>query len=184
MGILFALASVVALIALGLGLIKPANVKCATRGKVVLWYGSTFVVLLVIGIAITPASDTSIAVVTTPTTLEAPVASATATRPTPTPVSDNTASQAKAQTELDEVIKLAKAANLVTSYEFSDRATVVYAGPVWYTQSVAFKKDFMAKIATLKKVITGYAHFEVRDVNSNEKVGEVTAFSQSLQVYK
>ena len=68
--------------------------------------------------------------------------------------------------------------------DFSDSATVVYVGPVWYTQTVAFKKDFLAKTAMLKKAVTGYGHFEVRDAHSNEKVAEVTAFSQSLEVYK
>ncbi len=89
-----------------------------------------------------------------------------------------------AQKELNEVIDLATKAGLVKSYEFSDKASIVYAGPVWYTQTVAFKKDFLAKVATLKKSITGYSHFEVHDAYSNEKVGEVTAFSQSLEVYK
>jgi len=49
---------------------------------------------------------------------------------------------------------------------------------------VSFKKDFIAKIGTLKKQIRGYSHFEVRDAYSKEKVGELTAFSQSIEVYK
>jgi hypothetical protein len=93
-------------------------------------------------------------------------------------------SKEDAQKELDDVIAIAKKAHLVTSYEFSDRASAVYVTDVWYTQNVQFKKDFMAKIAMLKKVITGYNHFEVRHANSNEKVGEVTSFSNSLEVYK
>ncbi|MFA5022511.1 MAG: hypothetical protein WC508_05540 [Patescibacteria group bacterium] len=92
--------------------------------------------------------------------------------------------KAAAQKELDEVMALAKKSGLVSSYEFSNSATVVYVGQVWYTQTVQFKKDFMAKIAMLKKRITGYQHFEVRDANSDEKVGEVTAFGGSLKVYK
>jgi hypothetical protein len=116
--------------------------------------------------------------------VQPPVVQKTGVVQTPSPSSVNTISKVDAQKELDEVIRLAKAANLVTSYEFSDRASVVYAGPAWYTQSVAFKKDFMAKISTLKKSITGFNNFEVRDANSNEKVGEVTAFSKSLEVYK
>lgn len=94
------------------------------------------------------------------------------------------AEKEKAQKELDDVMSLSKRAYLVTTYEFSDTATVVYADKVWYTQTVQFKKDFLAKIATLKKIITGYQHFEVRDAYSNEKVAEVTAFSGSLEVYK
>lgn len=90
----------------------------------------------------------------------------------------------KAQKELDEIINLGKKAGLITSYEFSNKASVVYVGKVWYTQTVSFKKDLLAKIGTLKKQITGYQHFEVRDAYSNEKVAEITAFSGSLEVYK
>ncbi len=102
--------------------------------------------------------------------------------PTPTPTPD--LSKQSAQKELDELMALCKKANLVVSYEFSDMATVVYAGTTWYTQTVSFKKDFLAKIAILKKAITGYQHFEVRDAYSNEKVAEVTSFTGSLEVYK
>jgi hypothetical protein len=100
------------------------------------------------------------------------------------PPEKTTGDPAKAQKELDELIDLAKNARLVTSYEFSNKASVVYIDNVWYTQTVTFKKDFMAKIAMLKKQITGYNHFEVRDIYSNEKVAEVTAFSNSLEVYR
>jgi hypothetical protein len=89
-----------------------------------------------------------------------------------------------AQKELDELIDLSKQANLVSSYEFSSTANVVYIDYAWYTQDVTFKKDFMAKIATLKKTITGYQHFELRDRRSDEKVAEVTAFGGGLEVYK
>ena len=81
-------------------------------------------------------------------------------------------------------MNIAKTAGLVSSYEFSDRATVVYADMIWYTQTVSFKKDFIAKVALLKEKITGYRHFEVRDAYSNEKLAEVTAFLGSLEVYK
>jgi cell division protein FtsL len=97
---------------------------------------------------------------------------------------ENTLSKENAQKELDEIISLGKKAGLISSYEFSDKATVVYVGDTWYTQTVSFKKDLMAKIATLKKIIIGYRHFEVRDAYSNEKVAEVAAFSGSLEVYK
>ena len=96
----------------------------------------------------------------------------------------NTQSKEDAQKELDEVMKLAQTSGLVTSYEFSEKANVVYVGKIWYTQTVAFKKDFMGKVAGLKKTITGYHRFEVLDTYSNEKVAEVTAFSGSLEVYK
>ncbi|OGE78894.1 MAG: hypothetical protein A3A83_03315 [Candidatus Doudnabacteria bacterium RIFCSPLOWO2_01_FULL_48_57] len=96
----------------------------------------------------------------------------------------NADTKTAASKELDEVMKLAEKSTLVRSYEFSEKASMVYVGPVWYTQTVAFKKDFMAKIAMLKQQITGYRHFEVRDAYSNEKVGEVTSFGGSLEVYK
>gem|GEM_PF-2480907 len=93
-------------------------------------------------------------------------------------------SKEEAQKELEEVMGLAKQARLITSYEFNEMGNTVYADVTWYTQTVAFKKDFMAKVAMLKKTITGYHRFEVRDAYSNEKVGEVTAFSGSVEVYK
>lgn len=96
----------------------------------------------------------------------------------------NLVSSEQAQKELKDLMTLSKKAELVTSYEFSDFANVVYVSGVWYTQTVQFKKDFIAKIGMLKKSITGYTHFEVRDAYSNEKVGELTAFSQSIEVYK
>ena len=119
---------------------------------------------------------------------EAPVIQATTTQK----VEENkqVESQAKtqsisdAQKELDDLIALSKKANLVQSYEFSDSATVVYVTDAWNTQTVQFKKDFMAKVGTFKKVITGYTHFEVRNAYSDEKVGEIESFSQELKVYK
>jgi cytoskeletal protein RodZ len=102
------------------------------------------------------------------------------------PVKEDTSSQDKAvaQKELDKIMSLAKQSGLVVSYEFSNSATVVYIGQVWYAQTVQFKKDFIAKIAMLKEQITGYRHLEVRDAYSNEKVAEVTAFAGSLEIYK
>lgn len=101
-----------------------------------------------------------------------------------TPTPDAIASKQAAQTELDALIDTSKAAGLVTSYEFSDSATEVFVGKAWYSQTVQFKKDFIAKIGILKKAITGYSHFELKDAYSNEKVGEIDAFSQSVEVYK
>ncbi|KKW36036.1 hypothetical protein A2852_00095 [Candidatus Adlerbacteria bacterium RIFCSPHIGHO2_01_FULL_54_23] len=92
--------------------------------------------------------------------------------------------KAAAQEQLNRVMSLAKKARLITTYEFSDSAAVVYADTAWYIQTVQFKKDFLAKIGTLKKQITGYQHFEVRDAYSNEKVAEITSFGGSLEVYK
>jgi hypothetical protein len=89
-----------------------------------------------------------------------------------------------AQKELDSLMNLSKQAKLVISYEFSDTANVVYIDSGWYTQTVEFKKNFLAKISGLKEQVTGYHRFEVRDAYSNEKVAEVTAFSGSLEVYK
>lgn len=95
-----------------------------------------------------------------------------------------TVSAEQAKQELSELITLLQQARLVTSYEFSESASVVYVTDVWFTQDVTFKRDFLAKIATLKHAITGYKHFEVRHANSNEQLGEVTAFSGSLKVYR
>jgi hypothetical protein len=39
-------------------------------------------------------------------------------------------------------------------------------------------------VGVLKKAVTGYSHFEVRDGYSNEKVAELTSFSQSIEIYK
>jgi hypothetical protein len=83
---------------------------------------------------------------------------------------------------------LAKKATLVTSYEFSNTAHIIYVGPIWYTQTVQQKKDFIAKISMLQAQINGkgdsWEWFTVNDDHSNEKVAEVTAFSGSLEVYK
>lgn len=92
--------------------------------------------------------------------------------------------KADAEKELKDIMALGVKAQLVKSYEFSDTAEVVYADSTWYSQTVQFKKDFIAKIAMLKERITGYRHFEVRDAYSNEKLAEVTAFSGSLEIYK
>lgn len=97
---------------------------------------------------------------------------------------DKAADKAAAQKELDDLVDLSKKADLITSYEFSDSASVMYVGQTWYTQTVQIKKDLLAKVALLKEKIVGYRHFEARDALSNEKVGEVTAFSGSLEVYK
>ncbi len=73
--------------------------------------------------------------------------------PQPAPVATESApvvdatSKAAAQKELEETMALAKKATLVTSYEFSESANVVYVGPIWYTQTAIQKKDFLAYVA-------------------------------------
>jgi hypothetical protein len=79
---------------------------------------------------------------------------------------------------------LSEKGNLVSSYTFSDVERVIYVTDVWYSMSVAFKKDFLAKVAMLQQSIDGKPFFEVRNDQSNEKVGEVTASGGSLEVYK
>jgi uncharacterized protein YpmB len=93
-------------------------------------------------------------------------------------------SKDQAQKELVDLMALSKKAGLVTSYEFSEKATEIFIGKTWYSQTVEFKKDFIAKVGLLKKAITGYTHFEARDAYNNEKVAEITAFSQSIEIYK
>ena len=108
--------------------------------------------------------------------------------PTPQPTQQQTqtptVSKEQAQKELTDFMETAKKAKLVSSYEFSDKATIVYIDSMWYTQKVDFKKDFIAKIGLLKKAVTGYTHFEAKDAYTNEKVAEITAFSQSIEIYK
>ncbi len=89
-----------------------------------------------------------------------------------------------AQDALDALIEISKHAGLITSYEFSDVAVVVYVTDVWYGLDVSAKKSLLTQIGLLKEQATGYHQFEVRHSKSNEKVGEVTAFSGSVEIYK
>jgi hypothetical protein len=93
-------------------------------------------------------------------------------------------SAADAMTQFRDLMDTAEKADLVSSYEFSETERVIYVTDVWYSMTVAFKKDFLAKVAMLQQAISGRHFFEVRNEHSNEKVGEVTAFSGSLEVYK
>jgi hypothetical protein len=111
------------------------------------------------------------------------VPSAQAVQPTVTQASAPVNKQ-EAEGKLSSFMGRSKQADLVTSYEFSDSASVVYIGSAWYTMTVVQKKDFIAYVANLKEAVTGYRHLEVRDAYSNEKVAEVTSFSGSLEVYK
>lgn len=102
---------------------------------------------------------------------------------------EQTLSKEQAQKELDEFMKLAVQAQVVTSYDFKEIAKNTYrwdifVGKNWYVQTVAQKKDFIGYIAMRKKAITGYSNFKLNDAYTNEKVGEVTSFSQSIEVYK
>jgi len=93
-------------------------------------------------------------------------------------------SAADAIVQFKDLMDTAEKAALVSSYEFSDSERVIYVTDAWYSMTAAFKKDFLAKVAMLQEAISGRHFFEVRDDHSNEKVGEVTAFSGSLEVYK
>lgn len=100
------------------------------------------------------------------------------------PAQSSQTDKATAQKEFDDLMTLGKKSGLVVSYDFPGSDLTIYTGNVWYSQTVAFKKDFIAKISTLKETISGYHRLEVRDAYSNEKLAEITAFSGSLEVYK
>jgi hypothetical protein len=116
------------------------------------------------------------------------VATAAMSEPTAAPQEAEAAksgpSAADAMVQFKDLMDTAEKATLVSSYKFSDSERVIYVTDVWYSMTVAFKKDFLAKVAMLQEGISGRHFFEVRDDHSNEKVGEVTAFSGSLEVYK
>jgi len=188
---LFLALLLISIIILVIGIKKPLLFsrifkKEMTKKKIGLIFGGIAVIFFILfGITseTTPPKETP-----PPTTNQSDEQSTQKETPPPTANQPDEQTQAaqkeSAQKELSEIIELGKKADLVVSCEFSDSATVVYIGPTWYTQTVAFKKDFIAKIGMLKKQITGYTHFEVRDAYSNEKVGEIKAFSQSIEVYK
>ena len=144
------------------------------------WWAYGLYVLFAVSVVVASVDDSKGApqpVATNP----APAISSEAKQVTPAaPVPD----KKSAQQELDKFMALAKQADLVTSYEFSDSAAVVYVGSAWYTMTVVQKKDFIAHVGELKKAVTGYRHFEVHDAYSDEKVAEVTSFSGSYEVYK
>lgn len=109
------------------------------------------------------------------------------------PVSTTQPQQEKAPTiskddtmkEFQRLMELSKQSGLVTSYEMDENTSLkIYVGKIWYGQEVQFKKDMIAKFSTLQQTIYGRHRLEVRDAYSNEKVAEVTAFSDSLEVYK
>jgi hypothetical protein len=100
-----------------------------------------------------------------------------------TPSPEDTLSAADASAQFKDLMDTAEEADLISSYQFSETGRVIYVTGVWYSQTVGFKKDFLAKVAMLQEAITGHHYFGVRNDQSNEKVGEVTAFSGSIEVY-
>ena len=88
-----------------------------------------------------------------------------------------------AQTELSSFIQTAEQAKIISSYDFTNDR-VVYVDSAWYKMSVQEKKDFLTHVGALKKAATGFQNFEARDSHTNEKVGEITSFNQSVEVYK
>jgi hypothetical protein len=100
-------------------------------------------------------------------------------------VQPTTTSKEDAIKDFDELMSLSEEAGLVTSYEMSANVSLkVYVGAPWYALQVQAKKDFLAKLSTLQQSIYGRHRLEVRDARSNEKVGEVTALSGAIEIYK
>lgn len=101
------------------------------------------------------------------------------------PTQTQTISKEDAQKEFDRLMNLSKQSGLVKSYEMNENTSLkIFASNVWYSQEVQFKKDMLAKFSSLQQSIYGRHRLEVRDVNSNEKLAEITAFSGSIEIYK
>lgn len=116
--------------------------------------------------------------------ITAPVQSATAEPEVTKP----TRSKEEIMKEIDDLMVLAKGANLVLSYDFSELKPGLYKGEVyvekgWYQQPVTFKKDFVANFGLLKEELSGYSNIRFYDGYSNELVAEIDGF-KGLQVYK
>lgn len=178
-------------LALIVALIKPTLFsKNFTRKKALLFLGGGWLFLSVLASSLNggsqPQSDAKKSVAT--------AATSTGKTEEPKTVQDDKQAQQdeatkkaeadKAEKELTDFMHLAIKGGLVSSYEFSDTANEVFVGSPWYNMTVQDKKDFMAYIAMRKKIVRGYAFFTVKDAYSNEKVGEVTSFSNSLEVYR
>lgn len=113
-----------------------------------------------------------------------PSPSVTNTEPEPQQVAPSI-SKEDAQKEFDRLMQMSKDAGLVKSYEITaDAPLKIYADKMWYSQDVQFKKDMLAKFSTLQQAMYGRHRLEVRDAYSNEKLGEITAFSGSIEIYK
>lgn len=110
----------------------------------------------------------------------------TDTPSTPQPAQATVSPEAKqnALKQLKDVLGVAMENGLVTTYEFSDSANVIYVSNLWYTSTVQSKQEFLNSISRIKEQATGYHRFEVRHAQSNEKVAEVTAFSGAVEIYK
>lgn len=90
----------------------------------------------------------------------------------------------KAWKNFVDSLNLMKEGGIISSYDFSETANVIYVSTGWYTMPVQQKKDFLTSLSVMKKVATGYHRLEVRDAYSNEKVAEVTSFSGAVEIYK
>ncbi len=84
--------------------------------------------------------------------------------------------------QLSELMDRSKEAGLIHSYDFLN-GKVVYANNAWYAQDVTFKKKWLMQVSALKESGMGIGTVDVRDRQSNEQLGEVTAFG-SVEVYK
>jgi hypothetical protein len=89
----------------------------------------------------------------------------------------------EAQKKLNDYMALAKRAKIVNSYDFA-HDDVIYADYMWYDMTFLQKKDFLTLVSIYKEKSSGYHRVEVKDAYSGELVGEVTAFSGSVEVYK
>jgi hypothetical protein len=108
--------------------------------------------------------------------------------PEPEPVVVTEVKQS-AQKQLDDKMNLLIEKGMVTSYSFSSKdnssvENVIYVSNLWYNTPATLKKDILSSLAGLKEQARGSHRFEVRDANSNEKLGEVTAFSGEIKIYK
>lgn len=182
---LFLVLFLISLVGLVIGLIKPAWLRMPSRKRASLIAGgSTLFFFVLFGITAPPAPKNEVVAKdnTVQQTKQTPPASAPEEKPVATPAANET-SKADAQKELADFMALSKKAEVISSYDFTNDA-VVYVDQMWYQMTVPQKKDFIAHIGILKKAATGFSHFELRDAYSNDKVGEITSFSQSVEVYK
>lgn len=104
---------------------------------------------------------------------------------TTAPEANKKGEQAKAvgRQELVSFMQTAEQAKIVSSYDFTNDR-IVYVDSAWYQMTVEKKRDFLAHVGVLKKAATGFQNFEAHDSHTNEKVGEITSLSQSVEVYK
>lgn len=108
----------------------------------------------------------------------------TSSTPQPTQTIISPDAKQNAQKQLKDVLGVAIENGLVTTYEFSDSANVIYVSNLWYTGTVQSKQEFLNSVSRIKEQATGYHRFEVRHAQSNEKVAEVTALTGAVEIYK